>query len=342
MKLRTLSDLRALLASPPFVSWWDALSRLRARRDELWARADELSLQAQLMDFRAELAQKEAIAALDRASEGEDAAARMIAEGQERENDSFRAVAEFEEQRFRATEAWYRVCAAEKRQEELQAKVQQERTAASAKGEAPKSEAELRAADAAVKEAQAAYAREEERKAQQWARVEELFSRGTELSLLTAEAHASAKKIRRDAERLFQEAEERKGRARKLREDAAAARTEAATADGEVQALLAQARTAFDCACGESFLYFPESGDGKRALAVSLRDDPATHNLEVRALGIYSVDRQRGVSFLEPALERSAPAGDADRRFDAYFLQGRAGAEERPQDAATETTRKSG
>src|SRR5579871_4195502 len=114
MKPKRLAEVRALIAEPEFRAWWDAL---RAAREELESKEkayDELLSQTTLMEFRAELTQKNAIDTLYRAGACEDAAANMVFESTELENRSFRAVADFEEQRYRASELWYRLGASEK------------------------------------------------------------------------------------------------------------------------------------------------------------------------------------------------------------------------------------
>jgi hypothetical protein len=59
---------------------------------------------------------------------------------------------------------------------------------------------------------------------------------------------------------------------------------------------------------------------------VPLSDDAEGHNIELRALGVYAVDRQRGVAFLEPAREGLvATVEEGDRRFEEYFLGARKG-----------------
>ena len=48
-------------------------------------------------------------------------------------------------------------------------------------------------------------------------------------------------------------------------------------------------------------------------------------NVEVTPLSVYSVERQRGVSFLEPAREKAPSTEEGDKRFEEYFLTGRKG-----------------
>jgi hypothetical protein len=58
---------------------------------------------------------------------------------------------------------------------------------------------------------------------------------------------------------------------------------------------------------------------------VPLIDDAQSYNIEIRALSVYTVDRQRGVDFLEPAVDVQPSEEDGDRRFEEYLLTGRKG-----------------
>jgi hypothetical protein len=61
------------------------------------------------------------------------------------------------------------------------------------------------------------------------------------------------------------------------------------------------------------------------AYCVPLIEDQESYNVDVKALSIYSVERQRGVSFLEPAVAGPPSVEEGDRRFEEYFLTGRKG-----------------
>ena len=75
MKARQLSEVREVLNSEPFRSWFDALGKARMAAREATLRPEELLTQVHLMEFRAELAQKNATDTLYRAGAYEDAAA---------------------------------------------------------------------------------------------------------------------------------------------------------------------------------------------------------------------------------------------------------------------------
>mgnify|MGYP001555189428 CR=1 FL=1 len=100
VKARRLPEIKELLASPERLAWWESLCQARNALADASAQYDELLTQAMLMDFRAELAQKNAIDTLYRSGEHEDAAAGLLAESTTLENQSFKAVSDFEELRW--------------------------------------------------------------------------------------------------------------------------------------------------------------------------------------------------------------------------------------------------
>lgn len=317
MKAVRLSDLKALLARGDFEAWWGELVTERERLAQEQERYQELLSQATLMEFRAELTQKNAIDTLYRAGECEDGAANMLFEATELENRSFRAVSDFEEQRFRVSELWYRLGAAEKTMEELREQHGSHRT--------KKSETELKLAERHHRAAADEYEREAVRKGRLWDEVERIWSKSAEVGLLVSEQRVRGKRIRKEAESLFALAEQRKQRSRDLRTEADQASRAVGESESRIQVLLEQARTRFGCAPGQDFLYFRNQDNQKAALCISLATDRESFNLEVVPLAIYSVDRQRGVGFLEPAREDSPAGPDGDRRFEAFFLEGRGG-----------------
>lgn len=318
MKPKRLSEVRALLAQPEFQDWWGQLQKTRQAMREAQERFDDLLSQTTLMEFRAELTQKNAIDTLYRAGECEDAAANMLFEATELENRSFRAVSDFEEQRFKVSELWYRLGAAEK---ELEEKREQH---AQQKGK--KSETELQVAEKGHRTAAEEYERETVRKNRLWDEVERIWAKNAEVSLLVAEQRLRGKRIRKEAESLFALAEERKRKGKELRAEADAAAAQVETSETQIKLLLDQARERFGCAARTDFLYFRQKDNNKTAYCVPLIEDHDNFNVEVLPLNVYSVDRQRGVSFLEPARADRASNEDGDKRFEEFFLKGRKGA----------------
>ena len=343
MQSRRLSEVRDTLKAPEFHTWWDDLQRAQAARADAREKYDELLTQAMLMDFRAELAQKNAIDTLYRAGEYEDQASSMVADAQELENASFKVVAEYEEHRYHVSELWYRLGATEKNLEEARDEVTALKARLAGGGPlAREMEAELKRAETAHVQAQRAhrqaadeYEREHARQLKLWAEVEKLWARSAEMSLLVAEKRSQGKKIRKQAEELFQAAEDRKGKARQLRDEAEAESRVKESGELRIAEHLKQAQERFGCAAGEEFLYWRQKDNHRGAWCVPLFDDAFAYNIELKALTVYAADRQRGVSFLEPAVEAPVSVQEGDRRFEDYFLKGRKGASPAAQASAT-------
>lgn len=327
-----VSDLRDLLQGPAFAAWWAELGRVEATLREARAKRDDLQAQLELMQARAEGAEESAAETLSRAGEVEDGASGMSAESQELENRALELVGRFEEQRFRVSELWYRLGGAERvleeRREALAAAGGEATAPRAAEGKRRAAEAArlVKEADRAARDLREAYQREAPRKDRLWEQVERSWARSAEIALLVAEGRWQTRRVKLAAERLFQEAKDRRARAKRLKADLAAALREHDGAARMRSMLLAEARQRFGCVAGTSFLYWRRRGDQRGALAVALDDDGEAYNVEVKALGMYLVDRQRGVAFLEPAREgRVVTDEEGDRRFEEWFLGPRAG-----------------
>ena len=323
-----LRDLRELLQGPAFAAWWAELGRAEATLREARARRDDLQAQLELAQTRAEVAEESAARTLSRAGELEDRASGMSAESQELENRALELVGRFEEQRFAVSELWYRLGGAERVLEERREALASGSEAAGAAGRRRSAEAARLAKEGerAVRELRAAYEREARRKERLWDQVERSWARSLEIALLVAEGRLQTRRVQGAAERLFQEARDRRTRAKRLRAGLGAAAREHDGATRMRANLLDEARQRFGCAAGTSFLYWRSRDDERAAFAVALADEAEAYNLEVKALGVYQVDRQRGVAFLEPAREgRVATDEEGDRRFEAWFLGPRAG-----------------
>ncbi len=317
MKPKRLSEVRSLLSHPEFLEWWGELVAARQASAAAQERYDELLAQTSLMEFRAELTQKNAIDTLYRAGEAEDGAASMVFEATELENRSFRVIAEFEEQRFKVSDLWYKLGASDK--------VLEESREAHVKQPTKRTETESKTAERAQRAAAADYERETARKNRLWDEVERIWAKSAEVSLLVAEQRGRGKKVRKEAEALFALAEERKQKSKALRADADKAQEAVAAAQAKTKGLLDQAKERFGCAAGADFLYFRQKGNQKLAFCIPLVEDADSYNVEVKPLSIYSVERQRGVSFLEPARDEAPSSEEGDRRFEEYFLTGRKG-----------------
>jgi hypothetical protein len=318
VKALRLSELRELLQGQPFAGWWADFQRAVTAAREARLHDEDLVAQAQLMELRSELAQRAAVDVFTAAGESEEAAARTGAEAQALENQALEIVGAYEEQRFRTSDLWYRVGGAERA-------VELAREAA-AGAKRPEARATLEHAERTLRQLQAEYEAEDARRTRLWADVEGTWEKAFTRSLLAAETVARTRRVRREAERLFKEAEERRARARQLRAEADAAGRERSVAEKRRADLLSRADERFACTSGETFLYWRHRDDQRSAFAVALFDEPEAYNLEVKALAIYTVGRQRGIAFLEPAREGlGRTAEEGDRRFEEVLLGPRKG-----------------
>jgi len=308
VKALRLSELREVVHGAAFAAWWAEFSRAGSELREATERRQDLLSQAELMELRSELVQRTAMDAFSDGGEAEEAATRMGVEAQTLENQALVLVAVFEEQRFKASDLWYRLGGLERSLEEAadpQARRQMERQ---------------------LPVLQKEYGVEEQKRDRLWSEVEEAWARSYERSLLSHEHGDRARRIRKEAERLFKEAEERRLRARQLKGEAEASAREVAEATHHRAQLLERASREFGCAHGERFLYWRQKGDQRGAYAVALQDDREGYNIDVKALAEYSVGPHRGIGFLEPARDAPASAGpEGDRRFEEYLLGARQG-----------------
>ncbi len=328
MRSLRLGELRELLESSAFGAWWTDWLRAVSTVRDARARHEDLRSHAELMTVRSELAQRAAVDAFSRSGEAEDEGTRFTAEAQEQENRALALVGEYEEQRFRTSDLWVRLGGAEK--------VLEERREALGRGGPAKGrgqlEAALRDAERSHQGLVAEYGAADRKRTRLWEDVEAAWAVSFERSLVGAEHGVLAGRIRREAERLFEEAEERRTRAKQLAADSETAARELREAEERERTLLAAAREKFGCVPGPSYLYWRHRDDKRSAFAVALGDDPDGSNLEVKALGVYTVSRQRGVALLEPARDGlGVTAEEGDRRFEEYFLGPRKGARRDPE-----------
>jgi hypothetical protein len=311
MKSVRLEDLRELLGSPEFGTWWAGWQRASAALGEARARYDDLRAQAELITLRSEIAQRRAVDTFSRSGEVEDEGSRATAEAHEEENRALALVGEFEKQRSRTSELWARLGGAD---EALYSA--RERRASGRGGSRGNPEAAAREAEKARRVVEEEYEAADRKRGGLWKEVEAAWARSFERSLLGAEHALAAGRIRREAERHFKEAEERRARARQLGAEADVAEREVRAAEAAQDTLRLGARERFGCAAGRSFLYWQHPADKRSAFALALFSDPEA-STSISALGVYVVGRQRGVAYLEAAREGAGPtAGERDRKLE--------------------------
>jgi hypothetical protein len=327
MRAVPLKELRELLQGAPFTAWWAAYgAALQAERDTAASHAQAIGRQ-RLADLEAEAAQRQAIDTFSEAGEAEEVAARVAGEAQAQEVRALEQVGRFEEQRFRTSDLWYRLGGAERTVEvRREGLARVAGTGLDAEKARAQAESALRLAERQQRSLQDDYEAEDRKRSRLWDEVEAAWERSFERSLLAAEHATRSRRIIREAERLFHEAEEKRGAARQVRDEADQLARALAEAGRRRTGLLDDARERFGCVAGESFLYWRHPDDQHAAWAVALREDPGGWNLPVKGLEVYTVNRARGVAFLEPAREGLPLSVDhGDRRFEDYFLGPRRG-----------------
>ncbi len=328
MRAVPLKELRELLQGPPFATWWTAYAAAVEAERAAIAGHQESAGKQRRADLEAEAAQRHAIDTFSEAGEAEEVAARVAAEAQAHEVRALEQVGRFEEQRFRTSDLWYRLGGAERTLEvKREALAQATGAGAEADRQRQQGEAAIRLAERQVRALQDEYAAEDRKRSRLWDEVESAWERSFERSLLAAEHATRSRRIIREAEQLFRDAAEKRGAARQLRDEVEQAARALAEAARRRAGLREEARERFGCVAGESFLYWRHPDDQRAAWAVALREDGAGWNIPVKPLEVYTVNRARGVAFLEPAREGLPLSVDhGDRRFEDYFLGPRRGA----------------
>ncbi|HET6440054.1 MAG TPA: hypothetical protein VFG59_18455 [Anaeromyxobacter sp.] len=328
MRAVPLKELRELLQAPSFTAWWAEYGASLETDREARTRHERVAAELRRAELDAEASQRLAIDTFSEAGVAEEEGARVEAEAQAHEFRALEQVGRFEEQRFRTSDMWYRLGGAE-RAVELRREALAEAARAAHEPEKAQAQAQaaVRLAERQLRALQDEYAEEDRKRGRLWDEVEAAWERSFERSLIAAEHANRSRRIIREAEQFFREAEEKRGRSRTVSEEAEAAARDLGEAGRRRAALLQAAREKFGCVAGEAFLYWRHPDDQRAAWAVALREDASGWNLPVKPLEIYTVNRVRGVAFLEPAREGLPLSVDrGDRRFEDYFLGPRRGA----------------
>jgi len=334
MKAKWLKEIKGLLSSQDFKDWWRDYTKTQIEIDRAKERLDELLTQENLQEFRSDLSQKKGIDTLYQSSGYEDQAAKMVAEASELENRSYEAVANFEEKRVYVSDLWFKVGAHEHRIEEIKASLEERNAKLAAtkdrnvilniKSDIKALEAELKKLEKEYGKLSEEYEKEAQKKSRLWEEVETVWIRSLEYNLKVAENEIKAKKVKVESQRFFSESEESKKRSLEVKAKVDGTRKQLAELEKSLADLRAFARDRLECIAEEDFLYWQQRENNRMVFCVPLVTDMDNYNIEIKALGVYQADRQRGVKFIEPAVpEQKVPV--EDRRIDEFFTVGRKG-----------------
>jgi hypothetical protein len=299
VKAKQLSEVKDILNSERFRTWFDGQVKARVRARDALLRHDELQTQVHLMEFRAEQKQKNASDTLYRSGEYEDAASSAEAEATDLENKSMDLVGEYEGQRSMCSDLWAAMTALEQ--------------AVEAKKE--------KALESKLKKTREEYERQTAKKNRLWEDVEAMWGASLEKSLSYMELQVKARRVRGESELLFADADKSTRSAAAIRAESEQTSKEREAAEAALKEMLGTARTSFDAFMHEEFMYWPQRENNKQVWVVPLFSDQASYNLELKACTVYQASRQRGVQFLEPVVETRKDREDT--RLADFFTKDR-------------------
>ncbi len=291
MKPKWIDEVRGIVRSDGFASWFDQLESARATFDKVDKRYEELLTQVNLLEFRAELAHRKAIDTLERSNVLEDRSATLANQSATLENESFEAVSRFEMQRDRTTKLWEQLGG-------IDVKIDM-----AADGDKNK----LQKQRAKVSED---YEREDQRKQKLWQEVERLWVRSIDCNLALREIQQKAALVRAEAEKLFVKHEAEAQQAAKLKAEAEQMALERDRQDRTVSDALERARQEFECLLSEDFLYWVAREDNKVVYTVALIEDEVNYTIAVEPGVIYRCSPTVGIDELEPIPDDEPAGGD--------------------------------
>lgn len=288
MKPKWIDEVRDIVRSDGFASWFDDLEAARVKFEKVDLRYEELLTQVNLLEFRAELAHRKAIDTLERANVLEDRSAGLANQSATLENESFEAVSRFEMQRDRTTKLWEQLGGIDVRID-------------MADGDKGK----LQRQRAKVSED---YEREDQRKQKLWQEVERLWVRSIDCNLALREIQQKAALVRAEAEKLFVKHEAEAQQAAKLKAEAEQMAIERDRQDRAVSDSLEKARQEFECLLSEDFLYWVAREDNKIVYTVPLIEDDENYTISVEPGVVYRCSPTVGIDELERLEDDEAKA----------------------------------
>jgi len=328
MKSKWLNEIKELLDDQQFKDWWRDYTKTQIDLEREIEHHDELLMQDNLMDFRSDLSQKNAIDKLSLNSHYEDLAIVLMAEASTLENRSYESVASFENKRMHVSEIWFRKGAVEHRLEGIRSEIKRNSSSVNnGENDQNVSKINIKALESDLKKLEKEhiklteeYEKESQIKIKLWEEVEDVWIRSLELNLKVAESRIKAKRIKNEAQRYFSDAEDSKKRTVEIKKKVEFARDHILELKNKLEQLLETARRNFACIAQEDFLYWQQKENNRMVYCLPLITDMDNFNIELKALGIYQVDRQKGVNFIEPGVPINKAEYYEDKRLDSFFV----------------------
>jgi len=327
MRALRARDIGELVRSDDFRSWFETFTELRLEIDGF--KDNRKQALAEIGHLREHARELERLAeeGVMLAGELDDTAGHDRAAYAEIENDAFESLSEFETHRQTSTDLWAQASAAEKELEDrrlalAEMRLQFER--ASDTSQRDSMEAQLKGLDQQVLDAgHAAHTARrrldssEKERDEHWRTVESSWSRSFRSRIAATEHAYQARRERKHAELNFAAAEQEKARILDLEKFVAEADNRLTVARREFQKVTDDGGRAFGCVLIQDFLYWPAADGARDALCVPLIEESEHLNIAVKPLGIYRIDRQKGLDLLEPLI--SEDEGGDDPRLGSFF-----------------------
>lgn len=322
MKARSVFDVRTLLGTSSFLDWSRRYIRVLSELDALHDTDEDCVVHAVL-----------------RAGEFEDLSGQAEA-AYRALDESFEALSAFELQRQHTTDVWvalehaandlevHRQRASDVRQTLTARRADHGGDQEQLRGELERLEVTIHEAARDVERLREKLGANEARRQQMWDEVEDTWEQAFRANLASKEYAYQARRHQARArelanEQMGQSARDRSGGSG-LEERGAPLGTRLDELSAQRETLIAEAEQDLGCVLIESFLYWPHAGEVSAVLCVPLVDEPKHFNIQVTALQLYEIDRNKGLEFIEPVPEEAAD--DDDPRLEAFFLLGRHGA----------------
>ena len=312
MQSKGVSDVRKLINSGDFASWFRYYSELSENSQRLTSRVEDLISKIEILGFRSEATHRKADEILFLSGELEDKSQLAQAEYAEIENSSFEQLSTFESQRRVVND-----CAIF--QDQVEDALEKARLITS--GLTP-THANAHSVQAAVEDfriAQAEYERELERRDELWAGVEKTWSRAFLAAMARPEHLYQSRKIRSKAENCYSQAEAQRARVEDLEAELQSSRKEFRIYAEKLANHREMARATFNCVLIQDFLFWPNANNPELSICVPLVEERNHLNLQVEPLVLYQVSQEKGLEFIEPIpIEELSLVQDS--RLDNFFV----------------------
>ena len=333
MKSHRIRSLKELISTSAFREWHSKHNQLNAELLDLEDRREELELSLNIARFETEFIQGNADRTFLSAGDFEDESARSEAEYAAIENDSFQLLSDFEDKSRDEEDARIQLhgleqqleqkrYGASERRAELGAQDGREGTDTAISDEELKNlGGEIAGLARQVEAARGRLGEEQKRRESLWDQVEETWVTAFRANMRRSEFSYQGRRIRARAERLFAKAEVVRRKIDEVSSQLAVVDEKLSSVKADMMRHLEHARKNFDCTVVDEFLFWPHEDDVHAALCVPLVDEQSHFNIQIKALKVYQIERDKGLDFIEPVPDEEM--ADEDPRLESFFNEGR-------------------